>query len=107
MTWWNVIKVGKVKRKIKRKIKQMPEYEIVSEDKTRAHGGQIAFIETYPHEGHEKIHPHLLFPPSTPDNLDNYLRRLKTKMQAITRRGYRPKTGTISYDQYLKERGEA
>ena len=60
MTWWDVIKVSKVKRKIKRKIEQMPEYEVVDEDETSGHGGQIAFLETEPHEGHENIHPHLL-----------------------------------------------
>ena len=102
MTWWNIIKTGKVKRKIKRKIKQKPEYEIVSEDKTRAHGGQIAFIETYPHEGHEKVHPHLLHIPSSPKNLDNYLRRMPSKMRQITRRGYRPKTGQFTYDEYIR-----
>lgn len=102
MSWWDLIKVGKVKRRIRRKIQEMPDYEIVDEDDTRAHGGQIAFVETYPHEGHEKIHPHKLHPPNSPKNLDNYLRRLPAKMRQITRRGYRPKTGQFTYDEYIK-----
>ena len=102
MTWWDIIKVSKVKRKIKRKIEQMPEYEVVDVDETRGHGGQIAFLETEPHEGHENIHPHLLHIPSSPKNLDNYLRRMPAKMRQITRRGYRPKTGQFSYEDYIR-----
>ncbi len=106
MTWWNLIKVSKVKRKIKQKMKELG-YKIVDEDDSRAHGGAIAFLEPYPHEGHEKIHPHKYFPEGSPKNLQNVLRRLPSKLRNQTRRGYRPKTGTINYDDYLRERGEA
>ena len=47
----------------------MPEYEVVDEDETRGHGGQIAFLETEPHEGHEKIVELLLDQPDIDVNL--------------------------------------
>ena len=101
MSWKDILK-SRARKKIKQRIQQMPEYEIVDEDQTRGHGGQIAFLEKEPHGGHENIHPHLLHIPSSPKNLDNYMRRMPAKMRSITRRGYKPKTGQFNYDDYLK-----
>ena len=84
--------------KVVDKIKEIPEYEATGVDPRRGHGGKVDFTETDEGEKH-KDEPHPLYPPGTPKNPQNYLRRLPSILRrtASGRAGF--KTGEIKLSE--------
>ncbi len=82
MSWEDTIKMPKHLKRIKRKIDQMPDYEVVEIDAQSSHGGKVDFTETEEHEKHED-EPHTIYPPSTPKDktYGNYMRKLPSIMR--------------------------
>lgn len=82
MSWEDTIKMPKHLKRIKRKIDQMPEYEVVEINARGSHGGKVDFTETEEHEKHED-EPHTFYPPSTPKDktYGNYMRKLPSIMR--------------------------
>ena len=97
----NEIKKKKFLGKVVNRIKEIPEYETIAVDPQRSHGGKIDFSETDEEELHDE-EPHSLFPPSSPKNEHNYLRRLPSILRrtASGRAGF--KTGEIKLSE-IKE----
>lgn len=80
MSWEEVIKKPKFLNRVVGEIKNNPKYEVVEVDPKRSHGGKIDYTESEEQELHED-EPHSLFPPSTPKNPHNYIRRLPTILE--------------------------
>lgn len=82
MSWEDTIKMPKHLKRIKRKIDQMPDYEVVEIDASAAHGGKVDFTESEENEKHED-EPHSIYPPSTPKDktYGNYMRKLPSIMR--------------------------
>jgi hypothetical protein len=81
MIWQEILKKPKFLTRVEREIdNKIPEYKVMDVNPKQGHGGKIDFSETDTQELHEE-EPHQLFPPSTPKNADNYIRRLPAKLR--------------------------
>ena len=66
--WWSILKVNKGQffNDLVTAVNEHPDYEVVSSDAKRGHGGKIDFTEEEERERHEGAEPHNYFPPSSP-----------------------------------------
>ena len=92
--WWGILKRKLVGRKFRNyvanEIDDMPEWEVTGVDPNPGKNGRIDYTEEPAEEPLEEP-PHNIFPPNTPKNMDNYMRRLPAKLRqnAQGRGGFR------------------
>ena len=91
MTWQDILKRrlsgDKLRNHIADKIDNMPEWEVLDnlpQKVAGGHNGRIDYTEE-PDEPPTGEPRHKLYPPSTPKNMDNYMRRLPAKLRQTAR----------------------
>ena len=93
--WWGILKrkLGgkKLRSHIVNTIDGMPEWEVTDVDPNHGKNGRIDFTEEPEPTHTPENEPHNLFPPSSPKNMDNYMRRLPATLRqnAQGRGGFR------------------
>ena len=105
--WWSVLKVNKGQffNDLVQGVNRHPDYEVVSYDPRRGHGGKIDFTEEQEQERHEGVEPHNYFPPSSPGRVkggsNEYIKvKLEGELQDVVNRDIRGHTGRRRGQQF-------
>ena len=95
MTIWKTILKRKLSGKkfrtyVANKVDEMPEWEVTGVEPNQGKNGRIDYTDEPAEEPLEEP-PHNIFPPNTPKNMDNYMRRLPATLRqnAQGRGGFR------------------